>query len=166
SGKSANSGDDIGAAFRAANVAGNITIGDANTGNITLQFGSLQTRANSTAGSVSIQSAGNYVMEGIAGGAFGAAIDVTADYSFGSAGTGLRIGSTNNNGDVSFRPATTVAGPISMYSSSFAIYNNIVSSTASDIRLSANLHFWTYDVRQTVQSAGGNIYIIADADAN
>ncbi|MFM8489893.1 MAG: hypothetical protein ACKOCH_26440, partial [Bacteroidota bacterium] len=27
-------------------------------------------------------------------------------------------------------------------------------------------HFWTNDARQTVQSAGGNIYIIADADAN
>lgn len=150
-GKSANANDDIGAAFRAANAAGNITIGDANTGNVTLQFGSLQTRANSTAGSVSIQSAGNYVLEGIGGGAFGAAIDVTTDYSFGSAGTGLRIGSTNNNWDIHFRPATTVAGPIAMYSSSFVIYNNIISSTASDIILSANAHFWTNDVRQTVQ---------------
>lgn len=166
SGKSTNSSDDVGVAFRASNVAGNITIGDANTGDITFQFGSLQTRANSIAGSVSIQSAGNYVMEGIAGAGFASTVDITADYSFGSAGTGLRIGSTNNNGDVSFRPATTIAGPIAMYSGSFSIYNNIISSTASDIRLSANANFWTFDARQTVQTAGGNIYIIADADAN
>ena len=105
-------------------------------------------------------------MEGIAGAAFATAVDITTDYSFGSSGTGLRIGSAINNGDIYFRPVTTIAGPITMYSSSFVIYNNLTSSTASDISIYANAHFWTNDVRQTIQTAGGNIYIITDADAN
>lgn len=156
-GSSGNTGNDFGSSYRGANIAGNITIGDANTGNITLRFGSLS--GNTNAGAVSLQSAGNYVLEGISGGGFAAGIDINGSYSFGSAATGLRVGSTANNQDVVMRPNTTIAGPITIYANQFSFFNNLISSTASDIGIYANTHVWSNNLRQTIQTAGGNIYL-------
>lgn len=163
-GRSSNSGNNVGASYRSANAIGNISIGDNNTGNLTLQFGSLSTNAN--VGSVALQSAGAYVIEGNSGAAFATTIDFINAYTFGTLGTSFRIGSSTNNQNVWLRPAVTVAGPITAYANEFQINNNLTSTTASDIGIYANTHFWTNNVRQTIQTAGGNIYLYADADAN
>lgn len=163
-GRSSNAGNNFGASYRSANAVGNISIGDNNTGNLTLQFGSLSTNAN--VGSVALQSAGAYVIEGNSGAAFATTIDFINAYTFGTLGTSFRIGSSTNNQNVWLRPAVTVAGPITAYANEFQINNNLTSTTASDIGIYANTHFWTNNVRQTIQTAGGNIYLYADADAN
>lgn len=163
-GKSSNTGFNYGSSYRSANATANISIGDNNTGNLTLQFGSLSTNAYTN--SIALNSSGAYVIEGNNGASFASTIDFSNSYTLGSLGTSFRIGSTTNNQNVWMKPAVTVSGPITAYANEFILYNNLTSTSASDIGIYAKTHFWTYDVRQTLQTAGGNIYLYADADAN
>jgi hypothetical protein len=156
-GSSGNTGNDFGATYRGANTPGNITIGDANTGNITLRFGSLS--GNNNVGAVSIQSAGNYVLEGVSGSAFATAIDVNTSYSFGSSGTGLRIGSTNNNQNITMQPATSIAGPISIYGGTITLNANLTTTNNGAISLYSDNPLGGLSSARTLTAAGAFKYI-------
>ncbi|MFN4915058.1 MAG: autotransporter-associated beta strand repeat-containing protein, partial [Sphingomonadales bacterium] len=160
-GSSGNTGDDFGSSYRGANTAGNITIGDANTGNITLRFGSLS--GNSNVGSVTLQSAGNYVLEGIAGAAFATAIDVNTSYSFGSSGTGLRIGSTNNNQNITIQPATSIAGPITIYGGNIFAQQSLTSTASGAAILLQSTGYIDLAANRTLQTNNGNITLRANS---
>jgi autotransporter-associated beta strand protein len=166
-GKSSNDASgDIGLALRAHNSIGNLTIGDANTGNVTLRFGSLQTTApsNPLAGRISIAGTGTCLLEGINGEAFATAVDLGNAYTFGAGLTNLQIGSTTNNQTLTVSTALNINGPASLYGSVINQQANVsllatnakyLAKATGNINLSAN-----------ITTNNGDVILWSDSDNN
>ena len=163
--------------FIAGDIANSIRIGydgtNAYSGNVLIQGNSIyQNNTNAGSGSIGIQSTGTLTIQPKDGsftylraGASGT-LGFDNDWNFGTSFSGFTFGKAGSTMDLSYESALTVAGPITFHVNSFTINNNITSSTASDITINANVNFGTNNVRQTITTAGGNIIIHADKDAN
>ncbi|MFM2227839.1 MAG: hypothetical protein RL664_1182 [Bacteroidota bacterium] len=156
-GVSGNTVGDFGASYRAQNVSGNIAFGDANTGDITVRFGSLSTSNAANVGTIVFQNTGNCVIEGVSGAAFESAISLTTEFSIGSTTTSLRVGSTTNNQNLTLAPIVSIAGPITAYGGSISVNQNLTSTlTGSPILIQATGAI-TMAANKTIQSNSGNI---------
>jgi hypothetical protein len=84
--------------------------------------------------------------------------------------TALTIGDADNDaaGGVSITKALSIAGPITIHGGAFIeIHKDITSTTTGDITLNTvNNIFSSPSTRKSIVSAGGNITIHADLDAN
>jgi hypothetical protein len=158
-GKSSNAGGNFGAALRSGNAVGNIAIGDANSGNIALRFGSLSTNGHATTGRISLQGVGSCVVEGIDGGAFASAIDLTTAYSFGATLASLRVGNASNNQNLTLNAATSIAGDIDIYASTLTLNNHLTSTNGGDISFYSNNAIAGLTSQRNINAAGLFSYI-------
>ncbi|MCH7407640.1 gliding motility-associated C-terminal domain-containing protein [Belliella aquatica] len=167
SGASGNTGGNDGIALRARDAAGSITIGDANTGDITFSTGSLQT-TDRIAGAIVVESAGNVVFEGPSGGNFAADINISDEYDFKSGITSLRFGKTNNTTSrISLYTPVNISGPMSIYANLADIYNNINTSTANgDIFIQGATRIEARTQNRTLSSGSGNITLVTNFLSN
>jgi hypothetical protein len=158
-GKSSNTGNNFGSAFRPGNAVGNIAIGDANSGNITLRFGSLSTNSHATTGRISLRGVGSCVVEGIDGGAFASAVDLTTAYSFGATLASLRIGNASNNQNLTLNAATSIAGDIDIYAGTITLNNHLATTNGGDITFYSNNAIAGLTAQRNINAAGLFSYI-------
>ncbi|MFM1772879.1 MAG: hypothetical protein RLZZ71_2021 [Bacteroidota bacterium] len=158
-GISGNTAGDFGASYRAQNVSGNISFGDANTGDVTLRFGSLSTSNAANTGTISIQNLGNCVFEGVSGAPFASAVSITSEFSIASTATSLRVGSTTNNQNVTLAPAVSVAGPITVYGGTIEVNQNLTSTLSGSAILLQATGAVSLAASRTIQSNTGNITV-------
>ncbi len=151
SGTSANSGDDVSLALRANNTANNIVIGDANSGDVTLKFGTLQTTSQVTTGVTSIGGAGALVLEPY-NADWAANFILPDEYAVGSAVSLFRIGKSTNTKTVTLDLSATVTGAVSIYGSTATLNQNLASTAAGNISLFTNS--LNIAAGKTISSAG------------
>ncbi len=89
-----------------------------------------------------------------------------SNYTVADSASSLIIGKTGNTADITIGANISLAGPITIYGGNIFQNANITSTTASNISLNGTAGFYTSDTRKAITSAGGNITINADMDAN
>lgn len=137
SGTNANSGDDFSLGLRANNIANNLLIGDANTGDVTLKFGTLQTNAVATTGVTVLGGSGALILEPY-GTDWAANFSLPDEYSVRSTISSLRIGKATNTKTVTTDIALSVAGAATIYGSTITLNQNLASTAAGNISLYTN----------------------------
>ncbi|SHF01042.1 hypothetical protein SAMN05444278_1145, partial [Psychroflexus salarius] len=166
SGLSAYTGGDDGLALRAQAVTGDgsVTIGDANTGDITFMTGSLQT-PDLGARAITIESAGAVVFEGPTGANFAADINISDEYNFASSITSLRLGKTDNTStNISLNTPVSISGPVSIYADELSIAAGINTSSGNgNILLQGTTSVTTNGSDRSLNSGSGDISILTDA---
>jgi hypothetical protein len=95
-------------------------------------------------------------------------VNVNEAVSSATAGNGLTLGATTNTGAVTISSAISLAGPITVNGGSITLNSNLTSTSATaDIGLYAKGNFGTgTSTRRTISTGGGDIYVVADSDAN
>jgi len=89
-----------------------------------------------------------------------------SNYTVAESASSLIIGKTGNTADITINSDISVAGPITIYGGNINQNANISSTAASNISLLGTLGLYTSNTRKAITSAGGNITINADIDAN
>lgn len=137
SGNNLNSGDDFSLGLRANNIINNLLIGDANTGDVTLRFGTLQTNAVATTGVTVLGGSGALILEPY-GADWAANFSLPDEYSIRSSITSLRIGKSTNTKTVTSDIAFSVSGAATIYGSAITLNQNLASTAAGNISLYTN----------------------------
>jgi autotransporter-associated beta strand protein len=90
-----------------------------------------------------------------------------SNYTVADSASRLTIGKTGNTANITIGANISVAGPITIFGGNIFQNANITSTTAANIELNGREGFYTSnDPRKSITSAGGNITINADMDAN
>jgi len=89
-----------------------------------------------------------------------------SNYTVADSASSLIIGKTGNTADITIDANISVTGPITISGGAITQNANITSTTASNISLNGTTGFYTSNTRKAITSAGGNITINADMDAN
>ncbi len=154
SGTSGNSGDDFSLGLRANNIVNNLLIGDANTGDVTLKFGALQTNSVATTGVTVLGGAGALILEPYDAD-WAANFTLPDEYTVRSTITSLRIGKATNTKTVTTDIALSVAGAASIYGSTITLNQNLASTASGNISLYTNS--LSIAVTKTITSSGNLI---------
>jgi hypothetical protein len=75
-------------------------------------------------------------------------------------------GKSGNTANLTVESALTTAGPLTLYGGYVTLNNNITVTTSSTVTINATGYFITSNTRKSITTAGGDITINADADAN
>lgn len=137
SGISTNTGDDIAIGLRANNIANNIVIGDANSGDVTLKFGALQTTSQTTTGVTALGGTGAVILEPYDAD-WASNFTLPDEYAIRSTASSLRIGKSSNTRTVTTDVALSVAGAATIYGSTITLNQNLASSASGNISLYTN----------------------------
>ncbi|MDP4579778.1 MAG: hypothetical protein NWT07_03685, partial [Saprospiraceae bacterium] len=90
-----------------------------------------------------------------------------SNYTVADSASSLTIGKTGNTANITINGNISVAGPITIFGGNIFQNANITATTAANIELNGREGFYTSnDPRKSITSAGGNITINADIDAN
>ena len=138
------------------------------TANILIQADDQFQFSNTATKNTNINSSGSLTIEAYTA-AYAGTISWTGNTVFGSGFSSITLGESAENYSVTVNNTLTAAGPITAYANNFSFANGIglTSSTPSDITINAKGNFVTAGTtRRTLSSAGGNINVYADADAN
>lgn len=154
SGTSGNTGDDFSMGLRANNAVNSLIIGDANTGDITLKFGTLQTNAVATTAVTVLGGAGALILEPY-GADWATNLSIPDEYTVRSTITSLRIGKSTNTKTVTSDIAFSVAGAASIYGSAITLNQNLASTASGNISLYTNS--LSIAASKTISSAGNLI---------
>ena len=169
---------------------------NAYSGNILIEGNSIYQRVNNAgAGSISIQTTGNLTIQPT-GNAFtfmragnAGTLTFDDDWNFGTTLGSFTYGKSTNTANLTLSSPRTTAGAMSIYAGniivqqnltttgtnasillqatgSIEIAANITATSASNITLNGTAGFQTSNTRKAITSAGGNITINADIDAN
>jgi autotransporter-associated beta strand protein len=90
-------------------------------------------------------------------------------YVLAQGASSLTIGSTTNTANIDITSALSIAGPIAIYGGLLEIEEDITSTAGANITLSGSAGFYTQGssaIQRDITTAGGNILIEADRDAN
>ncbi len=81
--------------------------------------------------------------------------------------TGLRLGKNTNTANITINADQTIAGPITVIGGSVTLSANLTATTNSDINIKGTTGFASgLTQRRAITTAGGNILVDADSDAN
>ncbi len=92
-----------------------------------------------------------------------------SNYILADGASSLTIGSPTNTANIDITSALSIAGPIAIYGGLLEIEDDIVSTAGANITLSGSAGFYTQGssaIQRDITTAGGNILIEADRDAN
>ncbi|MFY7886172.1 MAG: autotransporter-associated beta strand repeat-containing protein, partial [Dolichospermum sp.] len=91
------------------------------------------------------------------------------NYVLAESASSLTIGKPSNTSSLIIGAAVSVAGPISVYGGDISVSDDISSTAGGNITLLASNGFYTSgstSIQRDITTAGGNILIEADSDAN
>lgn len=138
------------------------------TANILIQADDQFQFSNTAAKNTNFNSSGSLTIEAYTA-AYAGTISWTGNTVFGSGFSSITLGESAENYSITVNNTLNAAGPITAYANNFTFANGIglTSSTSSNITINAKGNFVTAGTtRRTLSSAGGNINVYADADAN
>ena len=168
---------------------------NAYSGNITIEGNSIiQNNVNAGSGSIAVQTTGNLTMQP-KGNTFtylragGGTLTFDDDWNFGTTLGSFTFGKSTNTANLILSSPRTTSGAFTIYAGNITVQQNLITTNANanillqatgsigieanitataaaNITLNSTLHFNTSNTRKAITSAGGNITIHADLDAN
>ncbi|MBU6169579.1 MAG: hypothetical protein KGQ86_11105, partial [Bacteroidetes bacterium] len=168
---------------------------NAYSGNITIEGNSIfQNNINAGSGSIAVQTTGNLIIQP-KGNTFtylragGGTLTFDDDWNFGTTLGSFTFGKSTNTANLILSSPRTTSGAFTIYAGNITVQQNLTTTNANanillqatgsigveanitatavaNITLNSTLHFNTSNTRKAITSAGGNITIHADLDAN